>query len=292
MIFSVYPQIEGNGNIALTPPLPWCVLQRYDWSSYVVMPPNANGRSLDHTSPRGAQMNKFGTADTDYVENPEAVQFVGDFMPDAVPFTADTHALLYGALVALANFPDGVAVDLGAGVFKSSNLIGAVFAHGVVFACDTFTGLPYEWKLGNTNFSVGTFAPKCCDSERQPPFPTLDNVVAVKGQFKDTVPCLVPMIGNRPLALVHIDSDTYQSAIDGLTPLLPILRVGTVLVFDEFYNYEGFEDGEYRAFLDLIVAGGFGYAPLAFNRQHQQVVIQITSLPFENMGVDEFPSDL
>jgi hypothetical protein len=211
----------------------------------------------------------------------QSKEFASDFMPNAVPMTADSHVLLYGALVALANFPDGVAVDLGAGVCKSSNLIGAVFAHSRVFACDTFSGLPYEWVRGDHNFAVGTFAPRHATGDAQPPFPILDNVIAVKGSFKDTIPQIVPLIGDHPLALVSIDSDTYQSAIDGLGPLLPLLRVGTVLVFDEFYNYTGFESGEYRAFMELIVGNGFEYSPLAFNAYHQQVAIQITGIPSE-----------
>jgi hypothetical protein len=243
------------------------------------MPPNAAGRSLDHFAKRGAQVNKFGTADHDYAKNSDAVAFVSEFMPNAIPLSADSHVLLYGALVAFANFPDGVAVDLGAGVCKSSNLLGSVFVRGAVFACDTFSGLPYEWERRDMRFPIGTFAPKHSPKGNQPPFPILDNVIAVKGEFKNTIKEIIPVIGDRPLALVHIDSDTYQSAVDGLTPLLPLLRVGTVLVFDEFYNYDGFEAGEYSAFMDVVVAKGFKYTPLAFNAQHQQVVIQISELP-------------
>ena len=278
-IFSFQPRLPNAESFVPKSPLPKCVLQRYDWNEHVVMPPNAKGRSLDHTSPRGAQVNKFGTRDNDYMGNPRSVQFVADFMPNALAVTADSHALLYGSLVALANFPDGVAVDLGAGVLKSSNLIGAVFAHGMVFACDTFAGLPEVWERGDANFPIGTFAPKNAPKGSQPPFPTLDNVIAVRGKFKDTMPQLLPILKNYQLALVHIDSDTYQSAVDGLKPLLPLLRVGTILVFDEFYNYNGFENGEYRAFVDLIIGNGFSYTPLAFNAHHQQVVIQITGLP-------------
>jgi hypothetical protein len=138
-----------------------------------------------------------------------------------------------------------------------------------------------DWNRNDKIFPAGTFAPRGEQRDGQPPFPLLDNVVAVKGEFKDTIQQLTPIIGDRPLALIHIDSDTYQSAIDGLAPLIPLLNVGTVLVFDEFYNYDGFEDGKFRAFAELIIDGGFYYTVLAFNEQHQQVVIQITGLPYE-----------
>ncbi|MDR3144137.1 MAG: TylF/MycF family methyltransferase [Puniceicoccales bacterium] len=244
------------------------------------MPPNAGGASLSHAVQRGAQVNKFGTTDYSYMERDQSVEFVKKFMPHAVPMTSDTHLLLYSSIIALANFPEGIAIDLGAGVFKSSNLIGAVFCHNIVFACDTFSGLPDVWVRRDKNFPIGTFAPiRHLQNEMQPPFPVLDNVVAVKGHFNDTIPQIIPIIEDYPIALVHIDSDTYSGAISGLKPLLPLLRVGTILVFDEFYNYPGYENGEYRAFMELIVGNGFQYTPLAFNAHHQQVAMQITAIP-------------
>ncbi|MDR3117030.1 MAG: TylF/MycF family methyltransferase [Puniceicoccales bacterium] len=262
-------------------PLPSCVLQRYDWARHVVIPPNASKRSLDPAGPRGSQVHKFGTHNRHYSEIPASAAFVDTFLSDAIPLTTDAHIMIFGALLALEAFPDGIAIDLGSGVGKSSNLLGAVFSRSTVYALDTYTGLPYVWKRGDLgDMPIGTFAPKSAsDTGRQPPFPLLDNVVAVKGLFSETLPQLLPAIGPAPLALVHIDSDLYASAVEGLTPLLPLLRVGTVLIFDEFYNYPGAEEDEFRAFRELIQGRGFGFRAVAYNAYHQQVIIQITQLP-------------
>jgi hypothetical protein len=67
------------------------------------MPPNAYGRSLDHTSPIGSQVNKFDTSDSDYRKNPVAVQFVDYFMKGAVALSADSHALRWILVPELAN---------------------------------------------------------------------------------------------------------------------------------------------------------------------------------------------
>ncbi|MDR2030494.1 MAG: TylF/MycF family methyltransferase [Puniceicoccales bacterium] len=262
-------------------PLPSCVLQRYDWARHVVMPPNAARRSLDPASPRGSQVHKFGTDNRHHGQDAAATAFVDTFLADAIPLTTDAHTVLFGALLALEAWPNGFAIDLGAGVGRSSNLIAAVFSRNVVLALDTYAGLPFLWRRTDTgDFPIGTFAPRStAGGDRQPPFPTLDNVLAVKGLFIDTLPKILPAMAGIPLALVHVDSDVYASAIDGLTPLLPLLRVGTVLIFDEFYNFAGWEDGEYRAFLELIQGRGFGVRAVAYNAYHQQVVLQITQLP-------------
>ncbi|MDR2738025.1 MAG: class I SAM-dependent methyltransferase [Puniceicoccales bacterium] len=278
-ILSFQPHDFDTDSFALKPPLPPCILRRYDWGANIVLPPDVGPRALDHTVACGGQVGEFCTNDLDYRYNPQSVKFVENFMPNAVPMRSDMHTLLYGALVALANFPDGIAIDLGAGSFRSSNLIGSVFARNLVFACDTFTGLPSEWVRGGSKLPTGTFGPRRRTEMSQPPFPLLDNVVAVKGTFSETIPQILPLMSEHPLALVHVDSGSYRSAVDGLKPLLPLLRVGTVLVFGEFYNYSGFEDGEFLAFKELIIDGGFECSPLAFNAHHQQVVIQITGVP-------------
>jgi hypothetical protein len=259
--------------------LPACALQRYDWSRYIVMPPKTQQRMLEPDAPRGSQVNRFATANHYYGDSPKAVAFVQAFMPSAISLCTDSHTLLYGALLALATSPDGVAIDLGANVFKSSNLIGSVFSQNTVFACDTFSGLPLAWIPNESLFPAGTYALRVPLEDRQPPFPVLDNVIILRGPFSETVKELVPLLAETPVALIHINSLSYENAVDGLRPLLPLLRVGTVLAFDTFYNYPNYEKGEYRAFTELIANNGFKFVPVAYNAYHQQVVIQITRLP-------------
>ena len=49
-----------------------------------------------------------------------------------------------------------------------------------------------------------------------------------------------------PVALLHLDSDIYSAAIFVLRTLIADRRIvsGTVIVFDELFNYCGFENHE------------------------------------------------
>jgi hypothetical protein len=119
--------------------LPSCVLQRYDWSSHVTMPSAIGKTELEPDSPRGSQVIRFHTANHYYRDNHRAVNFVCTFMPNAISLATDSHILLYASLLALANFPDGVAIELGSGAFKATNLIAAVFAQNTVFRSEEHT---------------------------------------------------------------------------------------------------------------------------------------------------------
>ena len=50
-------------------------------------------------------------------------------------------------------------------------------------------------------------------------------------------------------SVVYVDCDLYESTRDVLAFIAPFLRDGTVICFDDFYNYRGRSDlGEQRAF--------------------------------------------
>ena len=51
---------------------------------------------------------------------------------------------------------------------------------------------------------------------------------------------------------------------------------GTVIVFDEYFNYSGWEEGEFRAFQEFVAARKLSYEYLTYNREHQQVAVRIT----------------
>jgi hypothetical protein len=77
-----------------------------------------------------------------------------------------------------------------------------------------------------------------------------------------------------PCALAHIDCNLYQSTADVLRGLRHRLVPGTVLVFDEFLNYPGWEHGEYAAWNEFVTAEAVRFRYLAFTPS-QQVAIRI-----------------
>jgi hypothetical protein len=54
---------------------------------------------------------------------------------------------------------------------------------------------------------------------------------------------------------------------------------GTVIVFDEFFNYPEWRNGEYKAFVEFVAAKKIGFDWLAYNSRSEQVALQITKNP-------------
>ncbi len=51
---------------------------------------------------------------------------------------------------------------------------------------------------------------------------------------------------------MHIDSDLYSSAKTIFDCLGDRVAPGTVIMFDEFYNYTGYQAHEYKAFKEFV----------------------------------------
>lgn len=69
----------------------------------------------------------------------------------------------------------------------------------------------------------------------------------VPGWFTDTLPKFLKGIDdNHRIALLHLDVDTYSPTIFVLESLKDYFVSGTVIIFDEFFGYPGWEQHEFR----------------------------------------------
>ena len=106
---------------------------------------------------------------------------------------------------------------------------------------DCFEGLPEDWdSLPKGTFSVAGAVPDIPDPRCR----------FVKGLFQHT---LVDWLEGRRFTrqvVLHLDADLYSSTLFVLVNLLPRLRKGDLLIFDEFVGYFH----EFRAFLDATTA--------------------------------------
>jgi len=140
---------------------------------------------------------------------------------------------------------------------------GGVPLHGF----DSFEGLPQAWggfNLGPAAFSTGGKLPR-----------VPANVVLHKGWFGETIPRWCDEVPG-PVAFIHMDCDLYASTIDVLDGLSGRLQVGTVIVFDEYFNYPNWEQHEFKAWHEFVARRGVTYEYLAFARQ--QVAVRIVSI--------------
>lgn len=135
-----------------------------------------------------------------------------------------------------------------------------------IYGFDSFQGLPEFWREG---FPAGAFElaadrlPKC---ER--------NVDLVIGWFETTLPAFVQKHPG-PVAFLHIDCDLYSSTKTIFEKIGRQIVTGSVLVFDEYFNYPGWQDHEHKAFTEFIQASGHKFEFLCYNRCHEQVAVQI-----------------
>ena len=100
------------------------------------------------------------------------------------------------------------------------------------------------------------------------------NVELVIGWFEETLPRFVSQHPD-PILFLHIDCDLYSSTKTVFNFLGKQLAPGSVIIFDEYFNYPGWQEHEHRAFSEFVGASGVRFEYLCYNRFHQQVAVQI-----------------
>ncbi len=113
-----------------------------------------------------------------------------------------------------------------------------------VWGFDTFTGLPEPWIRPDLEFKAGHFA-----VER---IPIIEGAHLVTGLFNETLPAWVPPMD---VTFAHIDCDLYAGAYSALHCLHTLFEDGAIVVFDELFNYPGFEEHEMRALYEVTGEG-------------------------------------
>ena len=143
------------------------------------------------------------------------------------------------AMLANENNVSATWAELGVETGRSAYFLSQYLpANGRFFLFDSFQGLPENWALSQQSISPkGKFA---CEV---PVFKD-ERLVVVPGWFEDTLPH-AEMSG--PLGLIHIDSDLYSSCKTALERLDEQIVPGTVILFDEFWGYPNWREGEYKA---------------------------------------------
>ena len=142
--------------------------------------------------------------------------------------------------------PAGLLLEFG--VFDGASLrFLAERTERMIHGFDTFTGLPQHdgiavWKRHK---ELGTFDVK----GKLPAVPA--NVQLHVGLFEDTLPGFLAT-HNESVAFLHIDCDLYSSTRTIFSALGERIVAGTIILFDEYFNYPGWQFGEYKAFQELI----------------------------------------
>jgi predicted O-methyltransferase YrrM len=194
----------------------------------------------------------------------EGAEFLREHLPGARHFEHPHATLEYALSLAPTG---GMALEFG--VFSGTTLKIIARARGgdMVYGFDSFEGLPEDWRAG---FPAGTFA---ADG-----LPDVTGAELVPGLFDEVLPGFLETHPG-PVDLLHIDSDLYSSAATVLSMVGPRLQSGSVVVFDEFFNYPGWRNHEYRAWTEFVNGAAIEFQYEAFTHDNEQVVITITKVP-------------
>jgi hypothetical protein len=192
----------------------------------------------------------------------EAVDYIIANMPDAMVLP-DRFALLG---FALGRAPaEGLVLEFG--VEKGASLRHlARLTPRTVHGFDSFEGLPGDW--GGTKETQGAFSLR----GRLPKVP--GNARLHVGWFDQTLPGFLAADG-QACALIHVDCDIYASTVSIFRALQNRIGPGTVIVFDEYFNYPGWRQHEYKAFQEFIADAGLRYDYLGFSAEKGHVAVRI-----------------
>jgi hypothetical protein len=190
----------------------------------------------------------------------ESAEFYEEFLITARAFDSDLQLLTHAVSIAPK---DGLILEFGVASGRTIRHIGGLTSNAI-HGFDSFEGLPEDWRTG---FEQGSFR------QQLPDVPA--NVSLHKGWFSATLPSFLSTTPG-PIAVLHVDCDLYSSTALVLDTLADRIRTGSVIVFDEYFNYPGWKRHEHKAFQEFIVRTGRAFRFDSFVPSHQQLCVVIT----------------
>ncbi len=157
---------------------------------------------------------------------------------------------------------DGLWLEFGVATGKSINTISSL-TNNTVYGFDSFLGLPENW---------GTYRKKGRYSTGGKLPIVRDNVELVVGLFQNTLEKFLKD-HSEPVAYLHMDADIYSSTKYVLDRLRNRIVSGTVISFDEIYNYSEYRDHEIKAWLEFCEENKVSYEWITRTNQHQATCI-------------------
>ena len=169
----------------------------------------------------------------------DTAKFIEEHLPTAPIYRS--RALLHQAAFRERGVA-GLVLEFGVASGKSINFIARSLPQETIYGFDSFEGLPEDWTF---RYRKGHFAQQLPE--------VAENVELVVGLFGDTLP---GFLAQHPedVSYLHIDCDLYSSTRTILELLGDRIRPGTVIVFDEYFNYQSWRQHEHKAFMEFVEA--------------------------------------
>jgi predicted O-methyltransferase YrrM len=182
----------------------------------------------------------------------ETVDYVRQHMMDAIPLPTARQLLEFAIADAKV---DGHFMEFGVYWGSSIKFIARRIGSRQIHGFDSFGGLGERWS-GNASTTFDTRG-------RLPKVPR--NVALHKGLFSDSLPRWLQE-HSGPIAFAHIDCDIYGSTKSVFDAIGPRIVPGTIIVFDEYFNYPNWKNHEFKAFQEFVATSGAKYEYLYYAR--------------------------
>jgi hypothetical protein len=192
----------------------------------------------------------------------EAVDYIVANMSEAMVL-ADRYDLLKFAFERAPKI--GLVAEFGVAKGASLRLLASL-TDRIVHGFDSFGGLPEDWS--GTKEKTGAFTAQ----GRLPKVP--GNVALHPGWFDTALPEFTAA-NPGPCAFIHVDCDIYTSTVTIFSSLRARIQPGTVIVFDEYFNYPGWRAHEYKAFQEFIRETGLSYKYIGLSGEKGHVAVAI-----------------
>jgi len=192
------------------------------------------------------------------------VDYIERAMPDALGFDSQRELIDFALTETKI---DGHYLEFGVYTGGTIRFIASRLKKRVIHGFDSFEGLPEAWggfNLGRSAFDVRGKLPR-----------VPENVRLYRGWFEVSLP---PWLKDNsgPVAFLHIDCDLYSSTETVFNLLSDRIVPGTVILFDEYFNFPNWENHEFKAFKEFVAKKSVKYTYLGFARQ--QVAVRIDAI--------------
>lgn len=158
---------------------------------------------------------------------------------------------------------NGTLAEFGVYTGTSLTQIANFFPDRTVHGFDSFAGLPDAW--GGTSKGAGAF-----DIGAKPPQLSVSNVKFHVGWFADTIPLFAQKYSG-PLAFAHLDADLYSSTKTVFDSIREWFVAGTIVVFDEYFGYHGWQRQEHKAFQEFLSRTGLSFEAVSLGHMNLAV---------------------
>jgi methyltransferase family protein len=194
----------------------------------------------------------------------ESNRFAREHLVGATHFGSPPETLAHALEIAPST--GGMALEFGVASGNTLRTIAKARDGKEVYGFDSFQGLPEAWLNG---MPAGAFA--------RDDLPAVPGAELVVGWFADTLPGFLEEHQGH-VDFLHVDGDLYSSAKTVLENVGPRLRPGSIVHFDEFFNYPGWQAHEYRAWLECLAATDIRGDYIAYTYNDNQVTVRITDV--------------